>query len=285
MASDKTPGTDGLPAEFYKLFWEDIEGYLLNALNGAYEKRCLSISQRRGLITLLPKKKKRNKQTNEPGITLPNCHYKIATKSIANRIQKSLPNIINNDQAGFLKNRFIGENIRLIESIINHTNIEQIQGLLLFVDFEKTFDSIKWSFIEKTLRHSVNFETSLVSWVKLFYTHISSCVLNDGWASDFFSLHHGVRQVCPLSPYVFIVGAEILGNALRRDTEIRGIKLGYSECKLSQYAEDTRMILHGSERSISRTLYVLDIFANVSGLKANYGKTETPWIGSHKNTK
>ena len=41
MASDKTPGTDGLPAEFYKVFWEDIEGYLLNALNGAYEKRCL----------------------------------------------------------------------------------------------------------------------------------------------------------------------------------------------------------------------------------------------------
>ena len=34
MASDKTPGTDGLPAEFYKVFWEDIEGYLLNALNG-----------------------------------------------------------------------------------------------------------------------------------------------------------------------------------------------------------------------------------------------------------
>ena len=64
MASDKTPGTYGLPAEFYKLFWEDIEGYLLNALNGAYEKRCLSISQRRGLITLLPKKKE-TKQTNK----------------------------------------------------------------------------------------------------------------------------------------------------------------------------------------------------------------------------
>ena len=244
----------------------------------------INFSKKRSYYPLTKKKKKQNKQTNEPGITLPNCHYNIATKLIANRIQKSLPNIINNDQTGFLKNRFIEENIRLIESIINHTNIEQIPGLLLFVDFEKTFDSIKWSFIEKTLRH-FNFETSLVSWVKLLYTYISSCVLNDGWASDFFSLHHGVRQVCPLSPYLFIVGAEILGNALRRDTEIRGIKLGYSECKLSQYADDTRMILDGSERSISRTLYVLDIFANVTGLKANYGKTETPWIGSHKNTK
>ena len=44
------------------------------------------------------------------------------------------------------------------------------------------------------------------------------------------------------------------------------------------------MILDGSERSFSRALYVLDIFANVSGLKANYEKTEALWIGSHKNT-
>ena len=119
--------------------------------------------------------------------------------------------------------------------------MEQIPGLSLFVDFEKAFDSIEWSFIEKTLRN-FNFGTSLVSWVKLFYTNISSCVLNNGWASDFFSLHRGVRQGCPLSPYLFILGAEILGNAVRRDTEIRGIKLGNSDCKLSQYADDTTMI-------------------------------------------
>ena len=150
----------------------------INAKNGAYKKR-LPLFQRRGLSTLLPKKNKPgNLLKNWRPITLLNCDYKIAAKSIANRIKKFLPNIINNDQTGFLKNRFIGENIRLIESIINHTNMERIQGLLLFVDFEKAFDSIEWSFIEKTLRH-FNFGTSLVSWVKLFYTNISSCVLNN----------------------------------------------------------------------------------------------------------
>ena len=71
--------------------------------------------------------------------------------------------------------------------------------------------------------------------------------------SDFFSLHRGVRQGCPLSPYLFFLGAEILGNAVRRDTEIRGIKLGNSDFKLSQYVDDTTMILDGSERSFSRT--------------------------------
>ena len=111
-----------------------------------------------------------------------------------------------------MKNRFIGENIRLIDSIINYANAEQIEGLLLFIDFEKPFDSIEWSFIEKTLKY-YNFGNSLITWIKLFYTDICSCVQNNGWSSDFFTLSRGVRQGCPLSPYLFILCAEILANA------------------------------------------------------------------------
>ena len=104
MAPNKSPGTDGLPAEFYKVFWKDIEQFLLNALNCAYTKGCLSITQRRGLITLVPKKNKPiNLLKNWRPITLLNCDYKIAAKSIANRMKKILSKIINNDQTGFLK--------------------------------------------------------------------------------------------------------------------------------------------------------------------------------------
>ena len=80
------------------------------------------------------------------------------------RIQKILPKLINNDQTGFLKGRFIGENIRLIDSIIHYANTKQIPGLLLFIDFEKAFDSIEWAFIEKTLNY-YNFGSSLVAWL------------------------------------------------------------------------------------------------------------------------
>ena len=58
MDSGKSPGTDGLPAEFYKVFWEDVSTFLIDALNLSFSKGYLSISQRRGLITLLPKKNK-----------------------------------------------------------------------------------------------------------------------------------------------------------------------------------------------------------------------------------
>ena len=56
MADSKTPGTDGLPAEFYKMFWNDISDALSAALNFAYEIGKLPITQRRGLIKLIPKK-------------------------------------------------------------------------------------------------------------------------------------------------------------------------------------------------------------------------------------
>ena len=172
-----------------------------------------------------------------------------------------------------MKNRFIGENIRLIDSIINYANAEQIEGLLLFIDFEKPFDSIEWSFIEKTLKY-YNFGNSLITWIKLFYTDICSCVQNNGWSSDFFTLSRGVRQGCPLSPYLFILCAEILGNAVRNDPKVCGIKVFDTECKISQYADDTTFILDGSQSSFSRSLYLLDTFALISGLKVNYDKTE-----------
>ena len=114
MESNKSRGNDGLPAEFYKVFWKDIKRHLLNALNYAYLKGLLSITHRRGLITLIPKMNKpTNLVKNWRPITLLNCDYKIATKCIASRIKKVLPKLINNDQTGFMKNRFIGENIRL----------------------------------------------------------------------------------------------------------------------------------------------------------------------------
>ncbi|KAL9962757.1 hypothetical protein ACROYT_G031895 [Oculina patagonica] len=283
MESNKSPGTDGIPAEFYKVFWNDIKSFLLASINASYEKGLLSISQRRGLITLIPKKDKSLCYIkNWRPISLLNCDYKIAAKSVASRIKGVLPSVINSDQTGFQKNRFIGENIRLLNSILSYTDIEKLPGLLLFIDFEKAFDTLEWTFVEKTLKY-YNFGNSLVSWIKLFYTDISSCIQNNGWTSDFFNLSRGVRQGCPLSPYLFILCAEILGAAIRRDKLIHGIKISEQECKVSQYADDTTLILDGTKPSLERSFLLLDIFARMSGLKVNYDKTEALWIGSFKD--
>ena len=138
MDSNKTPGSDGLPAEFYKIFWNDIADFLLGSINYAYETGQLSVSQKRGIVKLIPKKDAEPYYVkNWRPISLLNCDYKLATKAVANRLKQVLPKLIDNDQTGFLKGRFIGENIRLTDSVINFTAAKNIPGLLVFLDFEK----------------------------------------------------------------------------------------------------------------------------------------------------
>ena len=280
MEADKSPGTDGLPAEFYKFFWNDISDTLIKALNYGYEIGQLSVTQRRGVIKLLPKKDTiPHFIKNWRPISLLNCDYKIATKAIANRIKKVIPNVINQDQTGFIKGRFIGENIRLIDSLIKYSVDRNIPGLLLFLDFEKAFDTLEWHFIRKALQH-FGFGQSLINWVNVFYSSAESCVLNNGWASYFFRLSRGVRQGCPLSPYLFIISAEILANAIRENPSVKGITVNKTEIKLSQYADDTTLTLDGSERSFQEAMRMLEFFEKASGLSLNHQKREAFWIGS-----
>ena len=152
MKPRKTPGSDGLPIEFYKVFWNKISHCLLNTFNYAYIEGKFSISQRCWIIKLIPKKDAEPYFVkNWRPITLLNSDYKIAAKAIANRLQNVLPKLIDSDQTGFLKGIFIGGNIRLIDGLINHTAARNIPGLLMFLEFEKAFDTVEWSFMWKTL--------------------------------------------------------------------------------------------------------------------------------------
>ena len=124
---------------------------------------------------------------------------------------------------------------------------------------------------------------SLLNWVELFYYNTESCILNNGWASNFFELSGGVRQGCPLSPYLFILSVEILAEAIRNEKEKKGIKIYNTEVKVSQYADDTTLILDGTEESARASLLLIEAFGNISGLRLNNEKTEALWIGSKRN--
>ena len=112
--------------------------------------------------------------------------YKIATKVIANRLAKVLPDIISPNQTGYVKNRYIGENVRLISDVVDYTKAKQTQGIALFLDFKKAFNSIEWEYLHKVLE-VFNFKQDFKRWVKVFYTDISSCVTNNSFASPFLT--------------------------------------------------------------------------------------------------
>ena len=91
-----------------------------------------------------------------------------------------------------------------------------------------------------------------------------------------------IKTQNPISTYLFVLCAEILAAKIRSNKYIKGIKINNTEIKLSQYADDTSAYLDGSQTSLEETLNELDIFANISGLKTNFDKTQVVWIGSKK---
>ena len=274
----KSPGDDGYTAEFYKQFFSLLGQDLVNSFNAAFDIGEMSVSQRRGVITLLPKEDSNlSLLSNWRPITLLNTDYKIASKVIAKRIERVLPSIIHPDQTGFMKGRYIGQNIRLINDIIQQTELQKIPGILLFLDFQKAFDTLEWSFIQHTL-NLFNFGNSIKKWISAFYTNSESSVLNNGFCTNYFKLSRGVRQRCPLSPCLFILAAEVLATRIRQDKTIRGITIFGTESKISQFADDTSAFCDNVS-SVQNLIRTVNDFGIFSGLKLNTSKTKAIWLG------
>ena len=189
-----------------------------------FQNGSLSISQRRGIITLIPKADGDLKELSNwrPISSLLNIDYKILTKALAKRIEKYLPKLINSDQTGFVKGRYIGQNIRLLNDIMEYLDAKKTSGLLLFIDFEKAFDSLEWDFRNKAL-NVFNFGPNVKRWITTFYKGVQSAVMNGGFLTTYFSISRRVRQGCPLSPLLFILATELLAAKIRQDSNCKGI--------------------------------------------------------------
>ena len=127
MKNDKSPGLDGFTVEFFKFFWTDLKYFILRSLNYGYRTGSLSVTQKQGIITCLPKPgKSRHYLKNWRPISLLNVVYKSASSVIANRLKTTLDRLINQDQKGFISGRFIGENVRLMYDILFATRNDNI---------------------------------------------------------------------------------------------------------------------------------------------------------------
>ena len=132
MKNNKSPGSDGLTTEFFKFFWGDLGYFLLQSINFGLQKGELSITQKQGIVTCIPKgDKPRQFLKNWRPISLLNISYKLASSCLAERLKTVLPNIIHEDQNGFLKGRFIGDNISLLYDIMHYTERKNIPAMLL----------------------------------------------------------------------------------------------------------------------------------------------------------
>ena len=152
FSNGKSPGEDSFTVEFYVQFFELLAPDLLTSLNAAYFHGEMSVPQRRGVITLIRKDDSSLLElSNWRPITLLNMDYKIAPKAIALRIKNVLPALIHSDQSGFMKDRCIGQNIRLINDILEQTEFQNVSGILLQLDVRKAFDTVEGPVFQQTL--------------------------------------------------------------------------------------------------------------------------------------
>jgi len=283
MHKNKSPGPDGIPVEFYLEFWNDIKRILLDVYIESYENEELSCTQRQSIMCLIFKKSLRELFKNYRPLSLSNTDYKLIAYLWANRLQKFLKNIISNSQSAYIKGRFIGENIRFLLDVIEYAESEQLPGILLFLDFEKAFDSLNWSFIIKCLE-KIGFGEKFIKWFKTLYKNQVAYVKINNYFTRGVHMKRGVKQGCPLSALIFIICTEILYQAINSQDSIKGFLLpDNSEIKISQYADDTCIFLR-NEDSIDEVIKHVKEFGKISGLILNVEKREILLIWLLKQT-
>ena len=217
LSVNKSPGSDGLTASFYKFFWNDIRNMLFKALQECIENKHLMPTMKQGLITLFPKsgKDKRILDNLRP-ITLLNTDYKLLSGCIATRLKLGLSQIINETQSGFLGGRSIHNNIRLVLDLIDYSHLFIESGFILFLDFYKAFDSVEHPFILKTFEY-FGFGRKCIDLIGMLYSDINTCVALEHGTCPRFKVERGIRQGCNSSPLLFILVAELMSIMIKNN--------------------------------------------------------------------
>ena len=153
-----------------------------------------------------------------------------------------------------------------------HTKRNKTNGILLSVDFEKAFDSVNWNFLARC-SVSFNFGLEFRSYVRTLYQDICAAVLNNGHTFKWFRLERGVRQGCPLSPYLFMLQAETQSCKIMENETIKGITISKCELKITRMADDTTCFVKDTI-SLKNLVDVFKECEICSGLKVSLDKTK-----------
>ena len=200
---------------------------------------------------------------------------------INNRLCPLLPSLVNQDQSGFIKGRHIIDNIRLMFDIIDYAKCKNVSGAVLFVDLQKAFDSLNWSFILAMLR-IYGFGDFLIGLIKMIYKEPKCCITNNNFLSSFFNVKRGVRQGNPLSPTIFDLSIEYLAILFRQSISYKGLTFQNHCFKISLFADDTQIYLNGNPSQFKHVFDILRIFTERSGCEVNIDKSTAFYIGSSR---
>lgn len=282
MLNNKAPSVSGFSKEFFIFFWPEIGNMVVNYINQAKRKGEFFVTQRRGVLTLLPKKGDQKFIKNKRAICLLDIVYKITAKVLATRIMTVLQKIVAADQTGSVRGRYIGSSLRTIADVIFYCNADELNGILMALDFKNAFNTVEHEFVYAALR-KFNFGDDFISWIKLLHHNAELSVINNGFTSSWFQPSRGLQQGCPTSAPLFAIVVEILALKIRGTGGIRGISVSGKTFKISHYCDDTTLFVE-NDREASKAVQLVNEFGTISGLELNMDKCEFMWLGRQKES-
>ena len=284
LANNKTPGSDGIPIDWYKVFYTKIRDVLFEAIEESFEKGKLYPSALEGIINLIPKGQKDSRFLKflRP-ITLLSADYKVIEKILANRMQPMLEEIINMDQKGFMKDRKIAANIRRVLDLMKYAEEKELEAIVLSLDFQKCFDRISFTAINGAMNY-FDMPSYMIKWTEILYNGFRAKIQNAGHFSADIEIQRGVHQGGPCSAFYFLLCAEILAINIRSNEQIIGIPVNMIRNILGQYADDMDVYMLKDRVSYENVLHELDRFRKHSGFTLSYEKTTVYRIGSLRRT-
>ncbi|KAJ4812133.1 RNA-directed DNA polymerase (reverse transcriptase)-related family protein [Rhynchospora pubera] len=280
LSSNKASGPDGIPNEFAKLKWDILHCDLLAIFSDLYAGTLDLKELNLAHITLLPKNDLADTLTAFRPISIINYIPKLISKVLASRLSPHLHNLVSPTQSGFVRGRLIQENFLSAREIVTHLSKCKQPAIMLKLDFFKAFDTVNWSFLFNVLR-TFGIPPKFISWIELLLTTSKSAVLINNQIGNFFQHFQGLRQGDPLSPFMFILVADVLskmcqamGQSLAHSISTRLL----SPFCVLQYADDTLIFATTKGKSLQTLKLLLDLFSLVSGLNLNLAKSSfTPF--------
>ena len=272
LKNGKAPGPDGVCAEMLKAEEKETPRILQHILQNIWDKEETPDDWNEGVIVKLPKKGDLGNCSNWRGITLLSLTNKVFSRIILQRITAAVDTLLRQEQAGFRKGRSCIDHIFVLRQILEQSHEWNSSLYVVFVDFEKAFDSLHRASLWKILRH-YGFPQKLVSIIKSLYKNFQCQVIHNNQLTEPFKVETGVRQGCILSPMLFSLAIDWLMRRVTQDKK-QGIQWTLtSVLEDLDYADDLGL-LSSRHQDIQHKTDCLSDTASTIGLKVNDRKTQ-----------
>ncbi|XP_027081100.2 uncharacterized protein [Coffea arabica] len=278
MDEESAAGPDGFTGKFFIFAWEvikqDIHNAILSFFCGAELPRFITSTS----IVLIPKMSNPQEFSHFRPISLCNFFNKLLSRILADRLAGMLPRIISPQQTGFVKGRNITENFLLAQEVVSGIGKRNRGGnVAMKLDMSKAYDRVAWGHIINVLR-SFGFGEIFIDMVWRLLSNVWFSIIINGSSHGFFKSMRGLRQGDPLSPALFIIGAEVLSrglNNLALQSGFLSFKVPYGCPDITHlaFADDILIFANGSALSLRAIMQVLEAYQRCSGQLINVQKS------------